>query len=220
MFNVMLDKLPTDYLGYPINSDFRIGIQIFQIMSDKDFYESEKADKACELLFDVDGVAEYPDLKTMCDGVQWFLGGWYMDNPVVSKKDSKKDMDYDVDQWRIFSAFLTQFGINLNTVDMHFWVFMGLLSTLEECAFTRIVDIRTKKIDPKMKPSDKKALKEVKERYALENVEDTQMSAQERAEYDTFMKYAKKGKKSDRQRNWQDRPGYCGTGQYRGGQAE
>ena len=123
------------------------------------------------------------------------MSGWYTDNPIKSKEEQKKDVDYDVDQWRIFSAFLTQFGINLNTVDMHFWVFMGLLSTLEECAFTRIVDIRTKKIDPKMKPSDKKALKEVKERYALENVEDTQMSAQERAEYDIFMKYAKKGKK-------------------------
>lgn len=53
--------------------------------------------------------------------------------------------------------------------------------------------ISAQKIDPKMKPSDKKALKEVKERYALECVEDAQMS--EQAEYGAFMKYAKKGKK-------------------------
>lgn len=195
MFNVMLDKLPEKYKGYPINSDFRIGIQMFQIMNDSELSEMEQMYKACELLFDVDDADQFPDMKTMQDGIQWFLSGWYTDNPVNDEKNDHKDMDYDVDQWRIFSAFLTQFGINLNTVDMHFWVFMGLLSTLEECAFTRIVDIRTKKIDPKMKPSDKKALKEVKERYALENVEDTQMSAQERAEYDIFMKYAKKGKK-------------------------
>lgn len=194
MFNVMLDKLPEKYKGYPINSDFRIGIQMFQIMNDSELSEMEQMYKACELLFDVDDADQFPDMKTMQDGIQWFLSGWYTDNPVNDEKKDRKDMDYDVDQWRIFSAFLTQFGINLNEVDMHFWVFMGLLSTLNECAFTRVVDIRTKKIDPKMKPSDKAEFKKVKERYALEEVEE-QMTPQEKADYDAFMKYAKKGKK-------------------------
>lgn len=191
MFNVMLDRLPTEYKGYPINSDFRIGIQMFQVLNDSELTEIEQVYKACELLFDVDGIEEYPDMITMQEGVQWFLSEWYTDNPTKSSREEKKDMDYDIDQWRIFSAFLTQFGVNLNTVDMHFWVFMGLLSTLEECAFTRVVDIRTKKIDPKMSPSDKKELKEVKERYALEEVEE-QMTPQEKADYEAFMKYAKK----------------------------
>lgn len=196
MFNVMLDRLPTEYNGYSINSDFRIGIQIFQVLNDSELTEIEQIYKACELLFDADGVEQFPDMHTMQEGIQWFLSGWYTDNPVNSSKKDRKDVDYDIDQWRIFSAFLTQFGINLNETDMHFWVFMGLLSTLEECAFTRIVDIRTKKIDPKMKPSDKEELRKVKERYSLEQVEE-QMTPQEKAEYDAFMKFAKKGIKSD-----------------------
>lgn len=194
MFNVMLDKLPTEYKGYPINSDFRIGIQMFQAISDNELSEMEKISKACELLFDVDGITEYPDMITMQEGVQWFLSDWYTDNPVKEKEESKKDMDYDVDQWRIFSAFLTQFGINLNEADMHFWIFMGLLSNLNECALTKTIDLRRMKINPKMKPSEKKALKKAKEQYALETVQDVHMSAQEQAEYDAFMKYAKKGK--------------------------
>lgn len=194
MFNIMLDRLPTEYNGYPINSDFRIGIQMFQALSDNELSDMEKTYKACELLFDVEGIDQFPDIQTMQDGIQWFLSGWYTDNQVKDSGKEKKDMDYDVDQWRIFSAFLTQFGINLNEVDMHFWVFMGLLSTLEECAFTRIVDIRTKKIDPKMRPSDKEELRKVKERYAIEQVEE-QMTPQEKADYDNFMRYTKKGKK-------------------------
>lgn len=209
MFNVMLDRLPTEYKGYPINSDFRIGIQIFQLLNDDDFADSEKFYKAYDLLFldedretgesvpfkDENGAdIPLPDIQTAQDGIQWFLSDWYTDNPVKSSREEKKDMDYDVDQWRIFSAFLTQFGINLNEIDMHFWVFMGLLSTLNECAFTRIVDIRTKPIDPKMAPSDKAELKKVKERYALEDVEE-QMTPKEKEDYDAFMKYAKKGKK-------------------------
>lgn len=193
MFNVMLDRLPVEYNGYPINSDFRIGIQIFQALNDNELSEMEQVYKSCELLFDADGVEQLPDMKTMQEGVQWFLSGWYTDNPVKSSGKESKDMDYDIDQWRIFSAFLTQFGINLNETDMHFWVFMGLLSTLSECAFTRVIDIRTKKIDPKMSPSDKEELRKVKEQYALGQVEE-QMTPQEKADYDNFMKYAKKKK--------------------------
>lgn len=191
MFNVMLDKLPTEYRDYPINSDFRIGIQMFQIFSDNELTDMEKMYMSCSLLFDADGIEEYPDMEIMQEGIQWFLSGWYTDNPVREEGESGKDMDYDIDQWRIFSAFLTQFGINLNEVDMHFWVFMGLLSTLEECSFTRVVDVRTRKFDPKMKPSDRRELEKVKERYTLKNVEDIHMSAQEQEEYDAFMKYAK-----------------------------
>lgn len=208
MFNIMLDKLPTEYEGYPINSDFRIGIQMFQALSDNELSDMEKICKACELLFDVEGVESFPDFTTMQKGMQWFLSDWYTDNTKKKDKEEhddmdydkeeRKDMDYDIDQWRIYSAFLTQFGIDLNAVDMHFWVFMGLLSTLEECAFTRVVDIRTRKIDPKMKPSDKKALEKVKERYALGDVEDEQLTPQEQADYDAFMKYAKKGKENER----------------------
>ncbi len=193
MFNVMLDKLPEEYKGYPINGDFRIGIQMFQTLNDMELSEMERIYKACELLFDVEGADQFPDMETMQGGIQWFLSGWYTDNPVNDEKKDRKDMDYDIDQWRIFSAFLKQFGINLNETDMHFWVFMGLLSTLDECAFTRVVDIRTKKIDPKMKPSDKAELRKVKEQYALEQTEE-EMTPQEKAAYDTFMKYAKKQK--------------------------
>ena len=194
MFNIMLDKLPTEYKGYPINSDFRIGIQIFQVLSSDELTDIEKTYKACELLFDV-GSGQFPDGNTMEEGIQWFLSDWYTDNPVKSSGKERKDMDYDVDQWRIFSAFLTQFGINLNEVDMHFWVFMGLLSTLEECAFTRVIDVRTRKIDPKAKPSEKEAMRKVKERYALEQAEE-QLTPQEQAEYEAFMRYANKRKKA------------------------
>ena len=34
MFNVLLDPLPTEYKGFPIDSDFQIGIQIMQALED------------------------------------------------------------------------------------------------------------------------------------------------------------------------------------------
>ena len=97
------------------------------------------------LFFELPGTAQ-----EITDGVQWFLGGWYTDNSEKSEKDSTPVMDWDMDQWRIYSAFRKQYGIDLNTVKIHFWVFMGLLTTLDECAFTRVADIRGKIVTGKM----------------------------------------------------------------------
>lgn len=192
MFNIMLDELPTEYEGYPINTDFRVGIMIFQLMSENGLADFRKVERVRRLLFDLENMEQMPSMEVTMEAVQWFLSGWYTDKAINSGEKDRKHMDYDVDQWRIYSAFLTQFDIDLNTADMHFWAFMGLLSTLNECAFTRIIDVRMRKIDPKMSADAKKALKETKARYALEDAADEQLTPQEQAEYDAFMKYAKK----------------------------
>lgn len=193
MWNILLDKLPENFEGFKINTDFRIGIQIFQAMTDSGLSDYEKLNIAADLLYSVSEEQEvYPDAQTAQRGIIWFLTGWQTDKPGKAEENAKRDMDYDVDQWRIYSAFLFQLDIDLNKEDMHFWVFMGLLTNLEECSFTRVVDLRTKKIDPKLSPSDKKTLREVKERYSLDEVVKVELSKQEQREYDIFMSYAKK----------------------------
>ena len=163
MFNVMLDELPDMWEGYPIDADFRIGIQICQIMEDGDLSDSEKWIRSAELLFR--GI--YPDIQYYEEAVMWFVSGWNHDNSKKSK-DRTRVLDYDIDQWRLYSAFKAQYGIDLNTVNMHYWQFMGLLTTLNECSFTKVVDLRMKKINSKMSKEEKANLKKAKEIYALD----------------------------------------------------
>lgn len=163
MFNVMLDELPDMWEGYPIDADFRIGIQICQIMEDGDLSDSEKWIRSAELLFR--GI--YPDIQYYGEAVMWFVSGWNHDNSKKSK-DRTRVLDYDIDQWRLYSAFKAQYGIDLNTVNMHYWQFMGLLTTLNECSFTKVVDLRMKKINSKMSKEEKANLKKAKEIYALD----------------------------------------------------
>lgn len=190
MFNVLLDRFPDNFEGFEINSDFRIGIQIFQAMVDSALSDYEKLNISADLLYSVSEEQEvYPDAQTAQNGIVWFLTAWQTDKQGKHKENEKRDMDYDIDQWRIYSAFLMQYHIDLNLCDMHFWAFMGLLTNLEECAFTRVVDVRTKKIDPKLSPSDKKQLREVKERYSIDEVVKVQLSPEEQKRIDDFMKY-------------------------------
>lgn len=163
MFNVMLDELPADWHGYPIDISFRTGIQIMQCLQDEEYEENERIYQALSLLFYSD---EMPLLEEAMQGLEWYLSEHDHDN---HKKEKSKVLafDFDVDQWRIYTAFLKQYGIDLNTVQMHWFVFMGLLTNLEECSFTRVVDIRCRKLDAKMQQKERKAIMEAKKIYSL-----------------------------------------------------
>lgn len=159
----MLDELPDMWEGFPIDTDFRIGVQISQIMEDKDLSDNEKWATSAELLFR--GIR--PDPPYYYDAIMWFLQEWNHDNNKKSK-DRTRVLDYDIDQWRLYSAFKAQYGIDLNTVNMHYWQFMGMLTTLNECAFTRVVDVRLKKLRSNMTKEEKQILKDQKTIYGLE----------------------------------------------------
>lgn len=192
MFNVMLDELPDSFEGYQIDPSFRIGIQIHQVMEDRDLTNQEKYITSLGLLFP--GI--FPEtVEDQERAIEWFLSEWNHDKSKKSK-DTTKVLDYDVDQWRIYSAFKSQYGIDLNTENMHFWVFMGLLTTLDECAFTRVVDIRLKKITPKMGKEEKAATLKAKSIYGLEQPkeiasEDEKQKQQEAIEVFEKMRKAK-----------------------------
>ena len=189
MFNILLDCLPEEYQGYPIDSDFQTGIQITQVLEDTELTEWERTNTAIALLFP----SSAPDYKTAVEGVTWFLSGWYTDKHAKKEEERKKLTDYDVDGWRIYSAFRAQYGINLNRDKLHYWEFITLLSTLEECAYTRIIEIRRKKVNSKMSAQEKNALKEAKAIYELEQPEE-QMTPEELREQEIFLA-AVKGKK-------------------------
>ena len=183
-FNVLLDEYPEEYKGYPINSDYRIGIQMIMAIQDPELTQREQGSVCAELLFG--GHEEFPDAQVMVDGIAWFLSGWAKERAPEKKRESR-DMDYDIDQWRIYSAFLSQYRIDLNTERMHFWRFMGLLTTLEECAFTRVVGLRTEKIPKELKGEARKRYMEQKRRYELEDPESIEEQEERRRIVDEFL---------------------------------
>ena len=63
---------------------------------------------------------------------------------------------------------------------MHYWQFMGMLTTLNECAFTRVVDVRLKKLRSNMTKEEKQILKDQKTIYGLEQPENP-LSEEEKA---------------------------------------
>ena len=184
MFNVLLDPLPDEWHGYNIDTDFQTGIQISQCMVDEEFSARDRILMATVLLFPE---AHPTDYKELLDAINWFLNGWrekieFKQQGNGRKAEKKKEvpsMDFDIDQWRIYAAFLLQYRINLNTERLHFWVFMGLLANLEECVFTNVVKIREQKINPKMSKEEKEHLIKAKEAFKIQKEEDETEAEQE-----------------------------------------
>ncbi len=197
MFNILLDELPTEYEGFPIDSDFQIGIQIMQVLENGEMPQQEQIGTALSLLFlqeDGEGnLLPIPDAQTAVEGLVWFLTDWNHDHN--NKGEKTRVTDYDIDQWRIYSAFRQHYGINLNTDKLHFWEFMGLLTTLPECAYTRVIDIRAKKITSKMGKDERKAYTELKKVYALDQPKEAEYTDSQKQAIDDFDRMMEEQKK-------------------------
>lgn len=180
-FNILLDPLPEEWNGIPIDSDFQIGLQMFWALENDELSEYEKIAAAGNLLF---GENMPQSLNEVGEAVGWFLCGWNTDNLPADRAEAPS-VDYNKDQWRIWAAFKKQYNIDLNREKLHFWAFMALLRNLEECSFTRVIDIRTKKITGKMSAEEKKYYQEQKKIYAL-GTPANQYSEEEKEKIDVY----------------------------------
>lgn len=185
MWNILLDEYPQEWNGYKLNTDFRIGIMISMASVDKELTDAEKIAVVVDLLFEND----YPSESTeIVECVQWFLNDWTHDHH--KKSSGVEVMSFDADQGRIYSAFLSQYHIDLSNESMHFWRFMNLITNLEECTFTRVIDIRGKKLDSKMSKEERKYYANAKRTYSIDNgIIDEEAKEEEREATEEFLKF-------------------------------
>ena len=192
-FNILLDPLPEEWKGKPIDSDFQIGIQIIWVMEDKKLSGMERWQQAGRLLFP----EEMPEtLEEVAEAVNWFMHGWQTDH-YTGRSDGAKTLDFQMDQWRIWTAFLQQYRINLNTDKVHFWEFMGLLNNLNECTLNTVEEIRAKKLTGSMSKEERKYYTDAKKVYAIKDEKPKEYTEEEQEAIDEFdrMREKMRGKK-------------------------
>ena len=167
MINALYESLPDNYEGYRIDTSYQTSIQVQDILNDEKLSVYEAVELAVSFLFGKDVLPN----DIWVDALEWWLNGWSHDNVIV--ENNEKIMDFYQDQWRIISAFKNQYDIDLtdSETDMHWWKFMGLLSTLNECAFTHACDIRGQTIDNDMTPKEKSRIRKLKQIYVIQNDE-------------------------------------------------
>lgn len=175
----MIGELPKalliDGAEYPINSDYRVALLIFQAYNDTELTLQEQTRVCIECLY-----RQIPsNLNEALKQAIWFLDGG--DIP-KSKQLPKKLMDWEQDQSIIFPAVNKVAGYETRSVEyIHWWSFLGLFNEVGEGLFSQVMNIRAKKAKgKKLEKWEKEFYQEHREMIDLK----IKLSAEEQAEVD------------------------------------
>lgn len=166
--NFLIDELPkTTPHGFYIRTDFRECIKFELLMQDKDISNENKVYLALNLF--------YKDIPTDTDkaieDILWLFVGEEIKTNTKSNNNSKKTQIYsfDYDSKYIYTSFLQQYNINLNTIEyLHWWEFKALFEGLSDK--TKIVEImgyRSIDLGKIKDKEEKQRYKKLKELYKL-----------------------------------------------------
>jgi len=158
--NILIDLLPKEVNiegeDYKINSDFRTSILFELLMQDNSISEEEKIIQALELYYPI-----LPkDLNQAIEKILWFYRCGKDEVETKNKGTGKSTnvYSYDYDDDLIYSAFLDQYGVDLQDVDyLHWWKFKAMFKALkEDNEIVKIMGYRAMDVN-KIKDKEQKA---------------------------------------------------------------
>ena len=171
--NMLLDRLPQfTKQGLKIRTDFRESIKFELLMQDSKITEKEKIMLALKLYYY--DISKIKDIKLAINEILWF---YRCGKEIQQQKESKKDeakaakqiYSYEFDDEYIYSAFMEQYKIDLNSIKyLHWWKFKALFNSLNESTqFVKIMGYRAMNIS-KIKDKEMKLnYKKMQKIYAL-----------------------------------------------------
>lgn len=177
--NLLLDRLPQHTnSGLKLRTDFRESIKFELLMQDTKLDEQTKVTQALKLYYY--DVSKIQNLKEAVEDILWFYSCGRKQQKVDENKNEEKNnkqiYSYEFDDEYIYSAFMEQYKIDLNSIKyLHWWKFKALLNSLNEnTQFVKIMGYRSIDLS-KIKDKDMKSnYKKLKKQYALPDMRTTE----------------------------------------------
>lgn len=186
--NLLIDNLPTEVNGEPINTDFRVMVQLETLIYDPEISASEKVGLGLRLLYQ----SETPrlTLEEAWEGLLWYYrGGEDRDQGQEQKQPQserqaprkvRRVYDFTQDAERIYAAFRQVYGVDLQETPLHWWAFRAMLFSLpDSCLQGKIMGYRATDTS-KLKGPEKKRIQHLQKLYAITTpgVEDVTSTAE------------------------------------------
>ena len=167
MFSPKPKIIIIDGVKTPVDPDFRIMCEYSEAVSRND--SSGLTDIASRFFFAglPEGVTEKAAAMAMTD---FYAAGLA---PGGGKKSSAMEnpepsFDFEEDEAYFFAAFLSEYGIDLNTVKLHWFDFCAMFRGLpDECRLKRIISIRSESLSDIKFPGEKARMRRLKGIFAL-----------------------------------------------------
>ena len=169
--NIIIDKLPTEYEGLRLNTGFRSSILFELLMQDKELTKDEQIAGAIEIMIE-NTTEAYKDIPKALNCItKFYTMGKKPKESIPSKKSNNEKLyDYEEDADLIYSAFMKDYKIDLQDIEMHWWKFKSLFNGLDENnQFCKIMGYRSVNLN-KIKDKEQKAFyTKMKKQYSLKN---------------------------------------------------
>lgn len=128
---------------YKINTDFRVAIKCNEIAQDESIGNYERALAIIYILFGEDALNDYESHNELLQLAQQYLScGKEVTN------EEEPDMDFIEDYAYIKTSFRSDYGINLDKENIHWWEFWNLMNGLSNselgncCILNRVRNLR------------------------------------------------------------------------------
>ena len=161
------DTVVVNGMEYALNTDYRIAIRFEEMLLAGDGADEDVVRKALELFYPV----VPPDLGQAVDFILWFYSGGKEGQNNGGPKTGAA-YSFEEDDEYIYSAFLDQYGIDLQEVEyLHWWRFKAMFKALkDDNEIVKIIGYRGVKITSDMPDGQKKFYRDMKKRYRLKKV--------------------------------------------------
>ena len=156
---------------YEINTDFKVAIDCIDI-GYADIPDEERTLAIIYKLFGDKGLDNPQDWEGLIEKATKYLS---LDKEY--KGDSEPDMDFKKDYDFIKASFRSDYGINLDKEDMHWWEFYNLINGLSNsefgncCILNRIRNLRNMDTSKIEDTEEKNRIEEMQREFALEKKE-------------------------------------------------
>lgn len=122
---------------YAINTDFRAGLRCFEIINDPEISDNERALAIIYILF---GFVPNKDAELFLEKAQLYL---QCGKSTKEQHETNRDMDLTEDAPYIMASFMSDYRIDLNTANLHFWQYIDLIQGLtEHSALSKVRELR------------------------------------------------------------------------------
>lgn len=140
MIGVLPKKLLVNGTLYPINSDFRVALNLFEYLRDDTLTELERAYLAVKTIYK-DDIPDADFIEAL-QKAYWFLSGGDMPK---SKPSPVPLIDWKHDESFIIPAVNKVAGKEVRELPyMHWWSFLGYMGEIDEGLYSTIINIRSK----------------------------------------------------------------------------
>lgn len=150
MIGALPEVLPVGGKDYPIRTDYRNVLQVFEAFQDPELTQEEKWIVAIYLLFEdfacdddvLEAAQDGFDLGEAMKQISWFISAGQPEKQVLEQPT----YNWTQDEQMIFSAVNKVAGRETRELEyLHWWTFLGYFNEVGEGTFSFIVGIRHKR---------------------------------------------------------------------------